>query len=143
MTPSIITTATQLTSAHVLAGNLSPSDTPQYLNRLIRDLTDLLAARTSTITATNDNGDASLHAHPTPAVPIEDSITADHLICLEDGKHMKMLKRYLRTNFGMSPEDYRAKWNLPPDYPMIAPSYREKKRIHAKAARLGHYKRHK
>lgn len=58
-----------------------------------------------------------------PAVPVKKSITPDHLICLEDGKKLKMLKRHLRTSYGMTPEEYRAKWGLPSHYPMVAPSY--------------------
>ncbi|MDF1737086.1 MAG: MucR family transcriptional regulator [Minwuia sp.] len=72
-----------------------------------------------------------------PAVSVRRSVTPDYLICLEDGKKLKMLKRYLRTNFNMSPEDYRAKWNLPSDYPMVAPSYAEKRAEMAKAIGLG------
>ncbi|MEC9345131.1 MAG: MucR family transcriptional regulator [Pseudomonadota bacterium] len=72
-----------------------------------------------------------------PAVNVRRSITPDYLICLEDGKKLKMLKRYLRTNYNMSPEDYRAKWNLPADYPMVAPSYAEKRAEMAKAIGLG------
>ena len=72
-----------------------------------------------------------------PAVSVRRSVTPDYLICLEDGKKLKMLKRYLRTNFNMSPEEYRAKWNLPSDYPMVAPSYAEKRAEMAKAIGLG------
>ncbi|ANK81738.1 MucR family transcriptional regulator [Minwuia thermotolerans] len=72
-----------------------------------------------------------------PAVSIRRSITPDYLICLEDGKKLKMLKRYLRTNFDMSPEEYRAKWNLPSDYPMVAPNYAKKRAEMAKAIGLG------
>ncbi|WP_417514908.1 MucR family transcriptional regulator [Minwuia sp.] len=72
-----------------------------------------------------------------PAVSVRRSITPEHLICLEDGKKLKMLKRYLRTNYNMSPEEYRAKWNLPPDYPMVAPNYAQKRAEMAKAIGLG------
>lgn len=72
-----------------------------------------------------------------PAVSVRRSITPDYLICLEDGKQLKMLKRYLRTNFNLSPEEYRAKWNLPSDYPMVAPNYAEKRAEMAKAIGLG------
>jgi predicted transcriptional regulator len=58
-----------------------------------------------------------------PAVPIKKSVTDSHIICVEDGKKFKSLKRHLRTHFDMTPEDYRAKWNLPVDYPMVAPNY--------------------
>ena len=72
-----------------------------------------------------------------PAVPIKRSVTRDYLICLEDGKKLKMLKRYLRSRYDMSPEEYRAKWGLPPDYPMVAPSYAEKRSEFAKQIGLG------
>ena len=75
--------------------------------------------------------------HLKPAVSIKKSITPEYIICLEDGKKLKMLKRYLRTNFNMSPEDYRAKWNLPPDYPMVAPDYADLRSNFAKKIGLG------
>ena len=74
---------------------------------------------------------------PKPAVPVKKSITNDYLICLEDGKKMKMLKRHLRTAYDMTPEDYRAKWNLPYDYPMVAPAYAKKRQALAKKIGLG------
>ncbi|WP_173087625.1 MucR family transcriptional regulator [Devosia sp. 1635] len=72
-----------------------------------------------------------------PAVPIEKSITHDHLICLEDGKKFKSLKRHLQTKFNMTPEEYRAKWGLPGDYPMVAPNYSAKRSQLAKNSGLG------
>ncbi|ADM09496.1 ROSMUCR transcriptional regulator [Parvularcula bermudensis HTCC2503] len=72
-----------------------------------------------------------------PAVPVKKSITDDYIICLEDGKKLKMLKRYLRTQYDMSPEDYRRKWNLPADYPMVAPSYAKRRSEFAKKIGLG------
>lgn len=74
---------------------------------------------------------------PTPAVPINKSIQSDHLVCLEDGRKLKMLKRHLRTTYGMSPEDYRARWGLPADYPMVAPSYAKQRSAFAKQIGLG------
>lgn len=72
-----------------------------------------------------------------PAVPISKSITDDHIICLEDGKKLKMLKRYLRSQYDMSPDDYRRKWGLPSDYPMVAPAYSRKRSSFAKSIGLG------
>lgn len=69
---------------------------------------------------------------------IEQSIHEDYIVCLEDGKKMKMLKRYLRTNYNMTPEEYRKKWGLPPDYPMVAPRYAERRSQLAKDIGLGH-----
>ena len=72
-----------------------------------------------------------------PAAPISRSVQHDYIICLEDGKQLKMLKRYLRSRFNMSPEDYRRKWGLPPDYPMVAPAYAERRSDFAKKIGLG------
>ena len=74
---------------------------------------------------------------PDPAVSIRASIKPDYIVCLEDGKKLKKLKRYLRTNFDMTPDEYRARWNLPSDYPMVAPNYAEKRRDLAKKIGLG------
>ncbi|HEY4587068.1 MAG TPA: MucR family transcriptional regulator, partial [Brevundimonas sp.] len=72
-----------------------------------------------------------------PAVPIRRSITPDHLVCLEDGRKFKSLKRHLRTKYNMSPEEYRAKWGLPKDYPMVAPNYAKARSELAKQMGLG------
>ncbi len=72
-----------------------------------------------------------------PAVAINKSVTPDYLICLEDGAKLKMLKRYLRTRYDMTPEEYRAKWGLPIDYPMVAPNYAKLRSKHAKQIGLG------
>jgi predicted transcriptional regulator len=72
-----------------------------------------------------------------PAVPIRKSITADYLICLEDGKKLKMLKRHLRSTYNMTPDDYRQKWSLPADYPMVAPTYAAQRSAFAKKIGLG------
>ena len=72
-----------------------------------------------------------------PAVPIKKSVTKDHIICLEDGKKLKMLKRHLMTAYGMTPDDYRQKWGLKDDYPMVAPSYAAKRQELAKKIGLG------
>ncbi|HZS82600.1 MAG TPA: MucR family transcriptional regulator [Stellaceae bacterium] len=72
-----------------------------------------------------------------PAVPIRKSITPDYLICLEDGKKLKMLKRHLRSTYNLTPDEYRAKWGLGPDYPMVAPNYAEQRSAFAKKIGLG------
>jgi predicted transcriptional regulator len=73
----------------------------------------------------------------TPAVPIKKSVTPDYIVCLDDGKKFKSLKRHLKTTFGMTPEEYRAKWNLPADYPMVAPAYAAARSELAKKMGLG------
>lgn len=77
----------------------------------------------------------------TPAVPIKKSIMPDYLVCLEDGKKFKSLKRHLRSRYGLSPEDYRARWNLPADYPMVAPNYAAARSELAKTMGLGQQRR--
>ena len=77
---------------------------------------------------------------PKPAAPIRKSVHDDYIICLEDGKKLKMLKRYLRTQYGMSPEEYRRKWGLPPDYPMVAPRYSRQRSAFAKKIGLGRHR---
>ncbi|WP_454884295.1 MucR family transcriptional regulator [Sphingomonas oryzagri] len=76
-------------------------------------------------------------ARPEPVVPVRASVKHDYIVCLEDGKKLKMLKRYLRTNYAMSPEEYRTKWGLPRDYPMVAPAYAEQRKELAKKIGLG------
>jgi len=82
-------------------------------------------------------GDAAYAGSREPAVPISNSVTPDFVICLEDGKKLKMLKRYLRTHYDMSPEEYRRKWGLPADYPMVAPNYAKRRSQIAKNIGLG------
>jgi len=72
-----------------------------------------------------------------PAIAIKRSVTPDYIVCLEDGKKLKMLKRYLRSNYNMTPEEYRAKWGLPADYPMVAPNYAAQRSEFAKKIGLG------
>jgi predicted transcriptional regulator len=74
---------------------------------------------------------------PTPVVPIKKSVMPDYIVCLEDGKKLKMLKRHLKTRYNMSPEDYRKRWGLPDDYPMVAPAYAEQRSSLAKKIGLG------
>jgi len=83
------------------------------------------------------SGTGSNQTKQKPAVPIKRSITPDHIICLEDGKKLKMLKRYLRTTHGMSPDEYRIKWGLAADYPMVASNYAKKRSAFAKEIGLG------
>ena len=74
---------------------------------------------------------------PKPAVPISRSVQHDYIVCLEDGKKLKMLKRYLRSRYNMSPDEYRRRWGLPPDYPMVAPAYAARRSDFAKQIGLG------
>ena len=96
---------------------------------------DVLKSVHSALGSLSEPGQATVAAQP--AVPIKKSITPDYLICLEDGKQLKMLKRYLRSQYQLSPEDYRKKWGLPSDYPMVAPNYAERRSQFAKEIGLG------
>lgn len=98
---------------------------------------DLLRNVHATIISLADAEKGEPETPQKPAVPVKKSITPDYLICLEDGKQLKMLKRYLRTQYDMSPDDYRKKWSLPADYPMVAPNYAAKRSEFAKKIGLG------
>lgn len=78
---------------------------------------------------------------PKPAVPVKRSVNSDYIVCLEDGKKFKSLKRHLRTQYSLSPEEYREKWGLPPDYPMVAPNYAKARSNLAKQMGLGQQRR--
>ena len=90
----------------------------------------------TTLSGLGQRGEAE-EERPEPAVSIRSSVKRDHIVCLEDGKKMKMLKRHLMTNHGMTPDEYRARWGLPSDYPMVAPDYADTRRILAKKIGLG------
>ncbi len=120
-------------TADIVAAQVSNNAVPSgELPELIASVHAALA-KTGTV-------EVSEAARAEPAVSIRASIKPDYLVCLEDGKKLKMLKRYLRTNYDMSPEDYRAKWGLSRDYPMVAPAYAETRRGLAHAIGLGRKK---
>ena len=83
------------------------------------------------------DGTAARNDLQKPAVPVADSIKPDFIVCLEDGKRLKMVKRYLRTKYNLTPEEYRKKWSLPPDYPLVAPNYAQKRQQLARSIGLG------
>lgn len=117
-------------TAQIVAGYASHNKV-ENLPALMHEVHDTLAAM--------QRGDKHA-AHPAglePAVAIAKSIMPDYIVCLEDGKKLKMLKRYLKTAYNMTPEEYRKKWNLPDDYPMVAPNYAQKRSHLAKAIGLG------
>jgi predicted transcriptional regulator len=106
------------------------------------ELPNLIATTYSAITGLDSEpAPAAIDEKPTPAISIKKSITADYLICLEDGKKFKSLKRHLRTAYDMTPEQYRARWGLPADYPMVAPAYAEARSSLAKKMGLGQQRR--
>lgn len=99
-------------------------------------LPDLIRTVHATITGLTQGGEAPKEKLE-PAVTIAKSVTPEFIICLEDGRKLKMLKRYLRTRYDMTPEEYRTKWGLPADYPMVAPNYAKLRSRHAKQIGLG------
>ncbi len=103
----------------------------------VDDLPSLMREVYAALVTIEAGGDNTAAGGLEPAVAISKSVMPDYLVCLEDGKKMKMLKRYLKTAYNMTPEEYRTKWRLPEDYPMVAPNYAEKRSSLAKAIGLG------
>lgn len=101
------------------------------------ELTDLIRSVHRTLAGLSNRLEEKLQERPKPAAPINKSVQHDHIICLEDGKKLKMLKRYLRSTYGMSPDEYRKRWGLPADYPMVAPAYAARRSEFAKKIGLG------
>jgi predicted transcriptional regulator len=126
--------AAEVVAAFVANNRLPVSELPGLIARVHAALVGLTGVGSSTSTA--------LLAAPTgPAVPIKKSITDNYLVCLEDGRKFKTLRRHLKADHGLSPESYRAKWNLPPDYPMVAPGYAKARSELAKSLGLGKKRR--
>ena len=121
--------AVDIVSAYVGNNSVPANQVPEVINSVYASLASIDGAA----------GNAE-YAALKPAVPIRRSITPDYLVCLEDGKKLKMLKRHLRAVYGLSPEEYRAKWNLPADYPMVAPNYAKQRSNFAKQIGLGRKK---
>jgi len=120
----LLALTTEIVSAHIGNNAVSGGE----VAALIQTVFDTLSAIGS---------DEAAPTELTPAVPIKKSVTDDYIICLEDGKKLKMLKRHLMTSYGMTPEEYRAKWGLKADYPMVAPAYARKRQELAKKIGLG------
>ena len=125
MKETLITLTSDIVAAHVSNNDVAVTDLPSLITNVYAALANL--GETPVIE----------EVKPQPAVAIRNSVKPDYIVCLEDGKKLKMLKRYLRTNYNMTPEDYRARWGLPADYPMVAPNYAEKRRDLAKKIGLG------
>ncbi|HIF10673.1 MAG TPA: MucR family transcriptional regulator [Sneathiellales bacterium] len=118
---------TQIVASHVANNQVALEDLPQLIQQVFRTLSDAANGQ-------NNSGNGPL---PKPAVPIKKSVTPDYLVCLEDGKRLKMLKRHLMTSYQLTPEQYRQRWGLPGDYPMVAPNYAQQRRLLAKKIGLG------
>ncbi len=122
---TLITLTADIVSAHVSNNSVAVSDLPMLINNVHSALSGL------------GERPAEAPAKPEPAVSIRSSIKPDYIVCLEDGKKLKMLKRYLNTNYNMTPDEYRKRWGLSADYPMVAPNYAEQRRTLAKKIGLG------
>jgi predicted transcriptional regulator len=114
----------RIVAAHVSNNRVQPSDVKELIETVKRTITNIGQAEVTPETLN-------------PAIPIRRSIGPDYLICLEDGRKLKLLKRHLKSHYGMSPDEYRKKWGLAPDYPMVAPNYREQRSVLAKSIGLG------
>lgn len=125
MTETLITLTSDIVAAHVSNNSVSVDDLPSLITNVYGALSGL-----GTAVAVEEE-------KPEPAVSVRASVKPDYIVCLEDGKKLKMLKRHLMTHYNMTPEEYRARWNLPADYPMVAPNYAEKRRELAKKIGLG------
>jgi predicted transcriptional regulator len=125
MNEELLALTADIVSAHVSNNKVGTGD----VATLIRNVHDALAKLGEPAEVVAPKAE--------PAVSIRSSVKHDYIVCLEDGKKMKMLKRYLRRNYDMSPEEYRTKWGLPRDYPMVAPAYAEQRRDLAKVIGLG------
>ena len=101
------------------------------------DLPQVIQTVYTAFTAPHATPVETVAERPEPAVPIKRSVTPDYIICLEDGKQLKMLKRHLATSYNMTPDEYRARWGLAPDYPMVAPNYANQRSTLAKQIGLG------
>ena len=122
---NLLTLTSNIVSAHLAHNTVSTEDIPALIRKVYSTLANV----------NQDNVTSS--ERPQPAVPIKKSIHADYIICLEDGKKLKMLKRHLKTAYNMTPEQYRERWGLPADYPMVAPNYANQRSKLAKDIGLG------
>ena len=122
---TLITLTADIVAAHVSNNSVSVNDLP------------LLISNVHGALATLTGNSAAPEVRLEPKVPIRSSVKPDYIVCLEDGKRLKMLKRHLMTHYQMTPDQYRQKWGLPSDYPMVSPNYAEQRRALAKSIGLG------
>ena len=122
----LLSMTTEVVSAYASNNMLAPNQ-----------LSEVISTVFSTFAGLERTGGGEKAEALKPAVPVRKSVTPDYIVCLEDGKKLKMLKRHLRSTYNMTPDEYRAKWGLPPDYPMVAPNYAEQRSVFAKKIGLG------
>jgi predicted transcriptional regulator len=123
-TPDLLALTAEIVAAHVSKNSVAVSDLPHLINQIYNSLSQV-------------GREPPSGSRPQPAVPIKKSINPDYIVCLEDGRKLKMLKRHLKTAYNMTPEEYRERWGLPPDYPMVAPNYAVQRSELAKQIGLG------
>jgi len=121
----VLRLASEIVAAHVGNNTVAMAELPGLIEQVYKTLANM------------EKDDDSAAERPTPAVSVRKSITPEYIVCLEDGKKLKMLKRHLKTAYNMSPDEYRERWDLPSDYPMVAPSYAQQRSDLAKAIGLG------
>ena len=126
----LLALTTEIVAAHVSNNTVAVADLPALINQVYQSLSNI------------GQGAVAPAERPQPAVSIKRSIHPDHIVCLEDGKKLKMLKRHLKTAYNMTPEEYRERWGLPADYPMVAPNYARQRSRLAKEIGLGTRGRH-
>ena len=123
-TADVLGLTAQIVAAHVSNNAVPPEALPSLIQEVYRTLSGV-------------GKEPAQPERPQPAVPVKKSVFADHIVCLEDGKKLKMLKRHLKTSYNLTPEQYRDRWGLPPDYPMVAPNYAKQRSKLAKDIGLG------
>jgi predicted transcriptional regulator len=124
-TNDLLALTTEIVAAHVSNNTVALGDLPQLINQVYQSLATVGAPVAAPV------------ERPQPAVSVKKSVHPDYIVCLEDGKKLKMLKRHLKTAYDMTPEEYRERWGLPPDYPMVAPNYARQRSRLAKEIGLG------
>ena len=123
---SMLALTTKIVAAYISKNAMPGAQLPALIDQVFQSLASVATGSA-----------AAPAARPDPAVPVKKSVFPDYIVCLEDGKKMKMLKRHLMTSYGLTPQAYRERWGLPSDYPMVAPSYAEKRSTLAKSIGLG------
>ena len=128
--PSLLALTSNIVASHVSNNTVPIADLPQLIQQVYAALSNV-----------GQGSGVATASRPQPAVPVKKSIAPEYIVCLEDGKKLKMLKRHLKTKYSMTPDQYRDRWGLPPDYPMVAPNYAQQRSELAKKIGLGTTKR--
>lgn len=123
--PNLLALTSNIVASHVSNNTVAIADLPHLIHQVYAAL------------ANAGSGPAANASRPQPAIPVKKSIAPEYIVCLEDGKKLKMLKRHLKSKYNMTPEEYRERWGLPSDYPMVAPNYADQRRTLAKKIGLG------